>query len=69
GQTLGVAVAGTILAAAATPLAGYATAWWAVAGGTALIILLAVVATTAWARAGAERVARRFADEPISEPV
>ncbi|MFE3170207.1 MFS transporter [Amycolatopsis sp. NPDC059090] len=69
GQTLGVAVAGTILAAAATPLAGYATAWWAVAGGTALIILLAVVATTAWARAGAERVARRFADEPITEPV
>ncbi|MGV9296300.1 MFS transporter [Amycolatopsis sp. NPDC003676] len=69
GQTLGVAVAGTILAAAATPLAGYATAWWAVAGGTTLIIALAVLATTAWARAGAERVARRFADEPITEPV
>ncbi|MET9265713.1 MFS transporter [Amycolatopsis sp. NPDC004079] len=69
GQTLGVAVAGTILAAAANPLAGYSTAWWAVAGGTTLIILLAVLATTSWARAGAERVARRFADEPITEPV
>ncbi|MBB1158730.1 MULTISPECIES: MFS transporter [Amycolatopsis] len=69
GQTLGVAIAGTILAAATTPLAGYATAWWAVAGGTTLIIALAVLATTAWARAGAERVARRFADEPITEPV
>lgn len=69
GQTLGVAVAGTILAAAAAPLAGYAIAWWAVAGGTTLIIALAVLATTAWARAGAERVARRFADEPITEPV
>ncbi|MGW4395882.1 MFS transporter [Amycolatopsis nivea] len=69
GQTLGVAVAGTILAAAAAPLTGYATAWWAVAGGTTLIIALAVLATTAWARAGAERVARRFADEPLAEPV
>ena len=69
GQTLGVAVAGTILAAATTPLTGYAAAWWAVAGGTTLIIALAVLATTAWARAGAERVARRFADEPITEPV
>ncbi|WP_275294265.1 MFS transporter [Amycolatopsis sp. La24] len=69
GQTLGVAVAGTILAAAATPLTGYATAWWAVAGGTTLIIALAVLATTAWARAGAERVTRRFADEPLAEPV
>ncbi len=69
GQTFGVAVAGTILGAAATPLTGYATAWWAVAGGTTLIIALAVLATTAWARAGAERVARRFADEPLAEPV
>ncbi|MYW89922.1 MFS transporter [Amycolatopsis rubida] len=69
GQTLGVAVAGSILAAAATPLTGYATAWWAVAGGTTVIIALAILATTARARAGAERVARRFADEPLTEPV
>ncbi|ATY13911.1 MFS transporter [Amycolatopsis sp. AA4] len=69
GQTLGVAIAGTILAAAGTPLTGHATAWWTVAGGTTLIIALAILATTAWARAGAERVARRFADEPITEPV
>ncbi|WP_116203955.1 hypothetical protein [Amycolatopsis circi] len=41
----------------------------AVASGTTLIIALAVLATTARARAGAERVARRFADQPITEPV
>ncbi|WP_020661301.1 MFS transporter [Amycolatopsis benzoatilytica] len=68
GQTLGVAVAGTILAAAAAPLAGYAAAWRAVAGATTLIMVLAVVATTSWAQAGAERVAQRFADEPVAEP-
>ncbi|WP_033292245.1 MFS transporter [Amycolatopsis jejuensis] len=69
GQTLGVAIAGTILAAAAVPLVGYAAAWWAVAGGTTLIIVLAIAGTTAWAKAGADRVARRFADEPAGEPV
>jgi MFS family permease len=67
GQSLGVAVSGTI-AGAATGLIGpgFASAthpvWWLGVGCGAAIIVLCAVATTARAQASAARVAARFAE-------
>jgi EmrB/QacA subfamily drug resistance transporter len=62
GSSLGVAVSGTIVAAAGVAT-GLSTAWWAVAGATLMIGVIGVLATTARARATAERVADLFAEE------
>ncbi|GAA4842654.1 MFS transporter [Actinomycetospora corticicola] len=63
GSTLGVAVAGTVVAAAATVGSGLPPAWFVAAGATAVVGVLGVVATTARARASADRVAAAFAEE------
>ncbi|MEJ2870002.1 MFS transporter [Actinomycetospora sp. OC33-EN08] len=64
GSTFGVAVSGTVVAAAASVGAGLPVAWGVVVLATAVVGVLGVVATTARARASADRVAARFADEP-----
>jgi EmrB/QacA subfamily drug resistance transporter len=63
GASLGVAVSGTIVAAAASVATGLSTAWWVVGGATLLIGVIGVLATTARAQATAERVADLFAEE------
>jgi sugar phosphate permease len=63
GQSLGVAVTGTVLAAVAGPLGGFTAAWLVITVPTLVVLVLAVVATTRSARASAEKVAARF-EEP-----
>jgi EmrB/QacA subfamily drug resistance transporter len=63
GQSLGVAVSGTVVATAATVGTGLSAAWWVVGAATLVIGVLGVVATTARARATADRVADLFAEE------
>ncbi|WP_308286261.1 MFS transporter [Actinomycetospora endophytica] len=63
GQSLGVAVSGTIVAGAAVIETGISTAWWVVAAATLLIGVIGVLATTARARATADRVSDLFAEE------
>jgi EmrB/QacA subfamily drug resistance transporter len=62
GSSLGVAVSGTIVAAAAGVATGLSTAWWVVAGATLMIGVIGVLATTARAQATAGRVADLFAE-------
>jgi EmrB/QacA subfamily drug resistance transporter len=72
GNSLGVAVLGSILTAHAHgPIrAGFTTAshlgWWILVGCGALIAALGVLATTGRAAATAARVAARFPAEPVS---
>ncbi|MGK5628504.1 MFS transporter [Streptomyces sp. URMC 123] len=73
GTSLGVAVIGAVLAAGA---GAHATdsyeeftdasrpAWWIIAGCGLVILLLGVVTTGTWARATADRTARRLSPEP-----
>src|SRR4051812_38147110 len=78
GQSLGVAISGTIAGAAAAVLGpGFAEAthavWWLVLGCGVVIVVLALVATTARARATTQRVASFFAEEsaaaaPVAVP-
>jgi MFS family permease len=63
GQSLGVAVSGTVVATAATVGTGLSAAWWVVGAATLVIGVLGVLATTARARATADRVADLFAEE------
>ncbi|MDL5154895.1 MFS transporter [Actinomycetospora termitidis] len=65
GQTFGVAVSGTVVAATVSLGVGLPRAWAVVVFATAVVGVVGVVATTARARASAERVAARFADEPV----
>ena len=69
GQTFGVAVSGTVVAAAVGVRAGLTPAWWVVAVATAVVGILGVAATTVRARATADRVADLFADEPVPHRV
>jgi EmrB/QacA subfamily drug resistance transporter len=77
GQSLGVAISGSIAGAAAAIIGpSFAAAtqpvWWLVLGCGVVIVLLALVATTARARASTERVASLFADDvpaPTAVPV
>ena len=69
GQSLGIAIAGSIVATAATA-SGFVraahAAWWINAGYGALILCLAVITTGRWARGTAQRTAARLmADEPV----
>jgi EmrB/QacA subfamily drug resistance transporter len=67
GQTLGVAVAGTIIAANlrgsfSTGLsAASQPAWWVMAGSGVVVVVLALVTTSAWARRTAIAVGRETA--------
>ena len=63
GQSLGVAVSGTVVAGAATIATGLSAAWWVVAGATLPIGVVGVLATTARAHATADRVADLFAED------
>ena len=66
---LGVAISGTVVAAAVGVQAGLTPAWWVVAVATAVVGILGVAATTARARATADRVADMFAEEPVPHRV
>ena len=63
GSSLGVAVSGTVVAASVTVAAGISAAWWVVAAATLLIAIIGMLATTARARATADRVADLFAED------
>ncbi|WP_067173271.1 MFS transporter [Microtetraspora niveoalba] len=69
GQSLGVAIAGSVVASAVhIPDFTRAShvAWWIVAAYGLLVLVLALVSTSAWARATAERTAARLASyEPV----
>ena len=69
GSTFGVAISGTVVAAAVGVQAGLTPAWWVVAVATAVVGILGVAATTARARATADRVAEKFAEEPVPHRV
>jgi EmrB/QacA subfamily drug resistance transporter len=70
GQTLGVAVCGSIVgtatAAAAGPSLAQAShaAWWLIAACNAAVIVLGALTTGAWARRTAVRAAAHFGEEP-----
>lgn len=61
GAALGVAVAGTVVAASRASGADFTAAthpiWWAMAASSTLVLALGFAANTAWARASTERVA------------
>jgi len=66
GQTLGVAVIGSILGTGAAVAAGPSLAsashpaWWVIAGCGAVVLALAVLTTSAWARSTAGRAAEEL---------
>ncbi|MCX4749421.1 DHA2 family efflux MFS transporter permease subunit [Kitasatospora sp. NBC_01287] len=74
GQSLGVAVIGTVVTTAVVgPLAtGFAQAshagWWIIAGLGVAVTLIGLLTTTAWARATAELVAARLDAPPAAAP-
>lgn len=68
GQSLGVAVSGTVVAGAAALASGISAAWWVVGTATLLVGVIGVLATTARARATADRVADLFVEEPLEAP-
>ncbi|MFD8600202.1 MFS transporter [Kitasatospora sp. NPDC059646] len=67
GQSLGVAVIGTVVAGAVATAGGFAPAthagWWIVTGLGLTVFVLGLVTTTPWAAGTAARVAARF-DRP-----
>ncbi|MEU8269542.1 MFS transporter [Sphaerisporangium sp. NPDC049002] len=75
GQSLGVAVAGSVLAFGMTgPLReGFTTAslpgWWIVAGYGAVVLLLGIITTGRWAKSTAERTAARLTVDDTRIPV
>jgi predicted MFS family arabinose efflux permease len=58
GQSLGVAVTGSILGSASHP------AWWLIAGCGVMVIALGAVSTGQWAQRTAQRSAERLLDAP-----
>ncbi|MEV3991118.1 MFS transporter [Streptomyces sp. NPDC049837] len=69
GQTLGVAVIGAVLAAGVPPashtvgfVAASRPAWWIIAGCGLIVLLVGAATSGTWARATADRTARRLAD-------
>jgi len=83
GATLGVAVIGSVLAAATLTsagrnqaaeqiggiLAGAATAWWIIAGAGVAVVLIGVLTTGSWARATVTRTARLTQPETALQPI
>ena len=73
GQTLGVAVVGSLVSASlqTTHHLDFASAsragWWVLAGCGAAVLVLGVVATTPWARITAERTAASINPEYLDE--
>ncbi|WP_433421301.1 DHA2 family efflux MFS transporter permease subunit [Microtetraspora malaysiensis] len=63
GQSLGVAIAGSVVASA-TGVSGFTRAshatWWIVAAYGLLVLILSIVSTSGWAMATAERTAARL---------
>ncbi|MFC4586264.1 MFS transporter [Sphaerisporangium corydalis] len=75
GQSLGVAVAGSVLAFGITgPLReGFTKAslagWWIIAGYGAIVLLLGIITTGRWARGTAERTAARLTVDNTRIPI
>ncbi len=71
GQTLGVALIGSILGTAAgTGLAGAShPAWWVIAGCGGLVVVLGAASTGAWARRTARRAAAELGSEAPPRPL
>ncbi|WP_214412117.1 MFS transporter [Sphaerisporangium fuscum] len=75
GQSLGVAIAGSVLATglAAHPAGGFAQAsragWWIVVGYGAAVLVLGILTTGGWAKATAERTAARLTSGETKVPV
>ncbi|MCQ8188286.1 MFS transporter [Streptomyces rugosispiralis] len=74
GQSLGVAVIGALMAggAHADPAAftdAARTAWWIIAGCGAAVLVMGTLTSGRWARATAQRTAKRLAAEEIKETV
>ncbi|NEW69922.1 MFS transporter [Streptomyces rhizosphaericus] len=66
GASIGVAVAGSIVAGTGTGFINSSHTAWAVLGGCGLVALaLAVISTSSWAKAAAARNGRRLATAPI----
>ncbi|MCD2186420.1 MFS transporter [Actinomycetospora soli] len=63
GSTFGVAVSGTLVAASVSVADGLPVAWVAAAVATVVVGVLGIAATTARARASADRVAASFAED------
>jgi hypothetical protein len=67
GQTLGVAVAGSLLASnlhgplQTGPASASQPAWWVIAGSGVVVCVLAIVTTSAWAQRTAVAVGREAA--------
>ena len=75
GQTLGVAVLGALAGASATGGLGQSFAqathvsWWIIFALGLIVLTLAILTTTPWARGTALRTAERFReDRPTAEP-
>ncbi|MFJ5923958.1 MFS transporter [Kitasatospora sp. NPDC092948] len=68
GQSLGVAVIGTVVAGAVASAGDFTgathTGWWIIAGLGLTVAVLGLVTTTPWAAASAARVAARFDPAP-----
>ncbi len=76
GQTLGVAVTGSILGTAAAAVAGPGLAsgshpvWWVIAGCGGVVSIVGALSTSAWAQRSAKRTASQFQEQapPPLEP-
>ncbi|USQ88206.1 MFS transporter [Streptomyces phaeoluteigriseus] len=76
GQTLGVAVIGAVLAAGIgassyreTFVSAAVPGWWILAGCGAVVLVVGLVSSGAWARGTAERTAERLAAPEVREQV
>nr|WP_033258084.1 MFS transporter [Kitasatospora sp. SID7827] len=72
GQSLGVAVIGTVVTSAVASAGGFTPAtragWWVITGLGLTVLALGLLTTTPWAAATAARVAARFDHPPAPAP-
>ena len=74
GQTLGVAITGSILGSAAASVAGTGLvsashpAWWVIAGFAGAVLVLGAASTGAWAQRTARRSSERLREEQAMVP-
>ncbi|GII56709.1 MFS transporter [Planotetraspora thailandica] len=72
GQSLGVAISGSVVASAASNgdfMGAAHTSWWIIAAYGTLVLCIALITTGRWGRATADRTAERLTImEPVSTP-